>query len=390
MPNLIVQTALFCLAFVPPFRVMASDANAVAHLAGPFPVGVTTTVFVDPSRTDALTKEPRTLVTEIWYPATEDARQLPRNKYSDFLPGGATPEVEALVEKRFRHTAAELDKTFWNNSVRDARVAAGKFPLIIFSHGNGGTRHQNTFWCDYLASYGYVIAAPDHTGNADFTVIKGKPVGHEGSQRSRSALDRPKDMSFVLDQLTLWNLGSDSRFAGRLALDAVCAAGMSFGALSSVDVVALDPRFKSMIAMSGASLTHTNTTVPSLWMLGQEDRTIGVAGNLLIRAHHAMHTGPSFLLELKNGGHYSFTDIFKINKTFGDGVGPGKRRANGEPFEFTSMETTYAIINATSLAFLDVYAKGQRDRLSFLLTNHWPAELVWKVSGVSEAQKAGP
>ena len=73
--------------------------------------------------------------------------------------------------------------------------------------------------------------------------------------------------------------------------------------------------------MSGASLSHANLTIPSLWMLGQEDRTIGTAGNFLIRAHHNMHTGPSFLLELKNGGHYSFTDMFKINKSHGDGVG---------------------------------------------------------------------
>src|SRR5215471_224300 len=108
---------------------------------GPFPVGVTTTVFVDASRTDAFTKEPRTLVTEIWYPATEDARQLPKNKYTDFLPGGVTPEVDAVVQKTYKLPVAELDKMFWDQAVRDARVAAGKFPLIIFSHGNGGNRH---------------------------------------------------------------------------------------------------------------------------------------------------------------------------------------------------------------------------------------------------------
>ncbi len=366
----------------------SNDQNLRAP--GPFPVGVTTTVFVDSSRTDAFTKEPRTLVTEIWYPTTEDARQLPKNKYSDFLPGGATPEVDAAVQKTYKLPVAELDKIFWNQAVRDARVAAGTFPLVIFSHGNGGSRHQNTFWCDYLASYGYVIVSPDHTGNASLTVIKGKPIPHQGSQRSASAIDRPKDMSFLLDQMTLWNEGADSRFAGKLALEAVCAAGMSFGGMSVVDVTAADPRFKSLIAMSGASFTHTNTTIPSLWMLGQEDRTIGTAGNFLIRGHHAIHTGPSFMLEIKDGGHYSFTDMFKINKTFGDGVGPGKRRQSDEPFEYTSMDKTYEIVNACSLAFLDVYAKGMRERLPFLLTNHWPAEVVWKTSGTEEKPKASP
>ena len=110
----------------------------------------------------------------------------------------------------------------------------------------------------------------------------------------------------------------------------------------------------------------------------------------LIRSHHAMHTGPSFLLELKDGGHYSFTDMFKINKTFGDGVGPGKRRESKEPFEYTSMEKTYEIVNAYSLAFLDVYTKGKRERLPFLQQNHWTNEVVLKISGEGETKKAGP
>ena len=54
--------------------------------AGPFPVGVTTTVLIDHSRKDAATNEDRTLVTEIWYPATDEARSLPKKKFSDFIP----------------------------------------------------------------------------------------------------------------------------------------------------------------------------------------------------------------------------------------------------------------------------------------------------------------
>ena len=50
---------------------------------GPFPVGVTTTVFIDNTRTDALTKGPRTLVTEIWYPTTDDARTLAKASFTD-------------------------------------------------------------------------------------------------------------------------------------------------------------------------------------------------------------------------------------------------------------------------------------------------------------------
>ena len=356
---------------------------------GPLPAGVTTTILIDNSRTDALTHEPRTLVTEIWYPATDAARSLPKNKYSDFLPGGVTPEVEAVVQQAYKMPIAEVDKVFWNQAVRNAPVREGKFPLVVFSHGNGGSRHQNTFWCDFLASHGYVIVSADHTGNAAMTIINGKLIPYDNKGRTNSAADRPKDMSFLLDQMTLWNNGADRRFAGKLDLGAVCAAGMSFGSMTAVRVADTDSRFKSVIAMSGAPPTHTNLAVPTLWMLGTEDTTIGARGNALIRALHSKHSGPSFLLEMKNGGHYSFTDMFKINKNYGDGVGPGKRRETQEPFEFTSMETTYKLVNAYSLAFLEAYSRGKSPSLAFLKTNHWPDELVWNVSGVDATVKPG-
>jgi len=349
---------------------------------GPFPVGVTTTAFVDNSRTDNFTKQPRTLVTEIWYPAADEARQMPKNKYSDFTPGGVTPEIDELMKKVYKMSAAEIDKIYWNEAYRNAPVRKGRFPLVVFSHGNGGSRSQNSFWCDYLASHGYIIVSADHTGNATWTVINGKPVVFQASERQNSAKDRPRDVSFLLDQMISWDKGADKRFARRIDTDHSAITGMSFGSYTAHWAADQDPRFKAVIAMSGAPPSHTNLTVPSLRMLGTEDRTIGVPGNKAIRENHAMHTGPSYFLELKNGGHYSFTDMFKINKTFGDGVGAGKRRDTNEPFEFTSMETTYKIINSYSVAFLGYYLKGETSYLTFLTENHWPDVMKWDVKGV--------
>lgn len=348
---------------------------------GPFPVGVMTTVFVDNTRTDSFTKQPRTLVTEIWYPATDDARRMPANKYSDFIPGGVTPEIDQLLKKTYKMNAAEIDKIYWNESHRNAPVRKGRFPLVVFSHGNGGSRNQNTFWCDYLASHGYVIVSADHTGNASMTIIDGKPISFQGGERANSAKDRPLDVSFLLDQMIRWDKGADKRFAGRIDTDHAAITGMSFGSYTAHWASDQDPRFKAVIAMSGAPPSHTNLTVPTLRMLGTEDRTIGVAGNKAIRENHAMHTGPSYLLELKNGGHYSFTDMFKINKTFGDGVGAGKRRESSEPFEFTGMETTYKIVDSYSVAFLGYYLKRETSYLSFLNENHWPEVMKWEVTG---------
>ena len=350
--------------------------------AGPFPVGVTTTVFVDNSRTDNFTKQPRTLVTEIWYPATDEARRMPKNKYSDFIPGGVTPAIDELITKTYKMSAAEIDKIYWNEAHRNALVRKGRFPLVVFSHGNGGSRNQNTFWCDYLASHGYIIVSADHTGNARWTIIDGKPVLFQGGERNNSAKDRPIDVSFLLDQMVRWDKGADKRFAGRIDTEHTAITGMSFGSFTAHWASDKDTRFKAVIAMSGAPPAHTNLTVPSLRMLGTEDRTLGVPGNTAIRDNHAKHTGPSYLLELKNGGHFSFTDMFKINKNFGDGVGAGKRRDTNEPFEFTSMEATYKIINSYSVAFLGYYLKGEKEYLTFLSGNHWPDVMIWDFKNV--------
>ena len=93
--TILTRACLLSLALLLPGR--AADQTDSSAALGPLPVGVTTTVLIDHGRTDALTQEPRTLVTEIWYPAGDAARSLPKNKYSDFLPGGATPEVGTIL-----------------------------------------------------------------------------------------------------------------------------------------------------------------------------------------------------------------------------------------------------------------------------------------------------
>lgn len=353
------------------------------QVPGPFPVGVTTTVFVDGSRSDNFTKKPRTLVTEIWYPATDDVRNLPKNRYRDFFCGGITPKLAELLSLAYKRPLEEVEKDYWNEAVRDARVRPGKYPLVVFSHGNGGSRFQNTFWCDYLASHGYIIVSADHTGNSRLTIIDGELIPYQSAERANSVNDRPRDMVFLMEQLVRWNRGADSRFAGRIDTEQVAASGMSLGSVSAIQAADADPRFKAVLAMAAAPRSHTNKTVPALVMLGTEDATIGPLGNAVVREYHSSHAGPAFLLELKKGGHYSFTDMFKINKNFGDGIGTGKRRDTGEEIQFTPMELTYKIINSYSTAFLGVYLKGQKQYVPFLEQNHWPDVVIWKATSLA-------
>lgn len=353
---LLVAALVLCGSLV----ARAAEALPDPVKPGPFPVGVTTMVIVDHSRLDEATHGPRTMLLEIWYPATDESRDLPPNRLSDYLLRGAHPGLNMAVRMAFKADPTALDATFTSHAVRDARMRDGKFPLIVFSHGNGGVRHQSSFWCDHMASHGYIVAAPDHTGNSTVTVVEGRLVLYNPNGQEASAGHRPQDISFVIDRMEAMNRGEDSRFAGRVDLDRVGVAGHSFGGYTAAAVINTDPRVKAIIAMTPVMPERTNYTTPVMVMVATEDATIGVLGNEKARRYFEESRGPHYLLEITDAGHYSFTDMFQVNPKHGDGVGEGIMVTQpGVPIRYRAMQPTYDIINAASGRFFGLYLKGE-------------------------------
>src|SRR5690606_41854760 len=50
-------------------------------------------------------------------------------------------------------------------TVRDAKTIKGQYPLVLFSHGNGGSRLSMEWLAQSLVKSGYIVAAVDHWGN---------------------------------------------------------------------------------------------------------------------------------------------------------------------------------------------------------------------------------
>ncbi len=343
---------------------------------GPYPVGVTTMQLDDASRPDG-DLGPRPLRTEIWYPAIDAAKSMPKNLYSDFLLRGAIPGTIEVAEKglsgyRKGLTVAELDKTFKNVAVRDVEVRDGKWPLIVFSHGSGGTRVGYIFFVEFMASHGYVVMACDHIGNSRYTIVNGKAVEAGGPRGQASATDRPKDISFLIDQATRMNSGSDGRFAGRIDLDKIGAAGMSFGGSTTQNVVEREKRVKAgvMLAPGGPVGDRTNFSTPIFMMIGSKDGTIREAGNARNRAYYEASKGPHYLVEIKDGGHYSFTSVDEYNTEYGNGIGKG----------FLDINETHKLVNAYAFAFLQKYVRGESGYEPFLKSNHYGEEIIYKAS----------
>ena len=104
-------------------------------------------------------------------------------------------------------------------------------PVVVISHGLGGDRTTFAYLAEHLASYGFGVLVLEHPGsNAQQlqALINGRASGAAGPTEF---LDRPLDISFVLDEL---ERGSNSSLQRRLNLKQVGVLGQSFGGYTAL------------------------------------------------------------------------------------------------------------------------------------------------------------
>ena len=145
--------------------------NDLPAPTGKFNVGTQICEWEDQSREEWFTEKEgdyRRLVLQVWYPA-QKSNKIKAN-YLDFPDKRVEPlsrRIE-LPEYFFKHI-----KNVKSNSIYDIPIydKSKLYPLILFSHGLGGMRMQNTIQLEELASHGYIVIAMDHTYDANVTVF---------------------------------------------------------------------------------------------------------------------------------------------------------------------------------------------------------------------------
>ncbi|NET59515.1 MAG: alpha/beta hydrolase [Symploca sp. SIO2E6] len=113
-----------------------------------------------------------------------------------------------------------------------ARKSQG--PLVIFSHGYGSDRKFLTYLAHHLASHGITVVSVEHP-NSNYTWIDRSSVGDQiGDLLPASEfLDRPQDVSFVLNRLTRINRRSGS-LRGKFNTQQVSVIGHSLGGYTAL------------------------------------------------------------------------------------------------------------------------------------------------------------
>jgi predicted dienelactone hydrolase len=311
------------------------DESVDPSVPGPFAVGVTTFSVDDPTRLNPITGAPRRLILEVWYPAVDASVGLPREDYGieDLL----TPEqlaplgIDPLQEARIT-----------TNAGRDAeaRIDQGPYPMVIFSHGNGGIRMQSVFLTVHLATHGYVVVALDHEGNtlSDlFDAGSGIP-----NDLLTVAQDRPVDVKVVVDEMLARNEAEGNLFSGLIDANEIGITGHSFGGYTSMASAVLDPRIKASaplappnaIALAVVGAAAQNTKIDTFIFAGGRDLTLPFEDN----QQSSFDTLPDerrLLLNILDAGHFTFSDIciFDLERVaqlagidtqgvLGDGCGP--------------------------------------------------------------------
>lgn len=110
-------------------------------------------------------------------------------------------------------------------------------PVVIFSHGLGGSRDNNPYLGNHWAKRGYVVVFVQHPGS-DESVWKGEsPLNRMAAMKEAASAeafaDRVKDVPAVIDALEKWNREGKHVLNGRMDLEHIGMSGHSFGAVTT-------------------------------------------------------------------------------------------------------------------------------------------------------------
>jgi len=187
----------FLLALAPPSGSHAQTANGA-----PFAIGFASRYLLPAGTYDWRGSKAHSASEVVWYPADSGDGAKPQR-----IP----PVGDALFE------AAP--------ATANAKIAANpaKFPLVLLSHGTGGSAQSMAWFATALASRGYIVTAINHPGNNAL-----EPYTVQGFMLWWL---RAKDISVMLSDLL-----TDDEFGPRIDKQRIGAAGFSLGGYTMMEL----------------------------------------------------------------------------------------------------------------------------------------------------------
>ena len=326
---------------------------------GELAVGHSTFTVVDQAR------DGRSLLVDIWYPVDRaDAEGVELRQYT--LSGLLGPVSDvALADPPV--------------SRRRGRK------LLIFSHGYRGINTSAVGLMEALASHGFIVAAPEHTGNAQQSPT---------DSFDEAAANRVPDVSFLIDEMIRRNRDPEDVFHDRLDEGHVGVLGHSFGGMTSIGMAAgwagaePDPRVAAILPMSAVIVPELQSdqrdspnagftasqleriAIPTMLMGGSEDVDVFPENND-VAFEQIINAPRVYEVEIIGANHTHFANVCWIGSyLISIGITEDKWPALGaadlvEPYDATCgadafpIEEAERLINLYSVAFFKRHLLGQ-------------------------------
>jgi predicted dienelactone hydrolase len=239
-------------------------------------------------------------------------------QYFDWVDDARPPTPRAVPAKLYLPKSAASTQ------------GAAPLPLIVFSHGLGGSREGYTYLGKYWAQHGYASLHVQHVGS-DRSLWSGSAFGLVGrlqhAAQAEEAQDRALDVRFALDRLL-----ADPAWRGRIDVQRIGMAGHSYGANTALllsgatpsaqgrSVLLRDERIRASVLISAPPFYGSpdqaailqSVRIPTLHITAtQDDITIpGFFSNSSDRmaVYQATGSEQKALIVFSGGSHSVFTD----------------------------------------------------------------------------------
>jgi predicted dienelactone hydrolase len=215
----------------------------------------------------------------------------------------------------------------------DATVHPGQRPIVLFSHGLGGSREGGSVWGEAWAAAGFVVLHLQHPGS-DTAALRRVTSAFTDKSALRSVgtaaqlLDRLRDVGFALDEVARRQASNQGRWgAVRPTQAGLC--GHSFGAITTLGMAGQrypkfeginEPRLASFIALSpsmppagDAQQAFERITRPMLSVTGTRDGDVAGTGAtpqrraaVFAALPQGVPTGSKAHLVLQDADHMTF------------------------------------------------------------------------------------
>jgi dienelactone hydrolase/predicted negative regulator of RcsB-dependent stress response len=307
----------------------------------------------------------RPLQTLIWYPAEKSAgKPMTVADYIDLFATETSfgePHKGGSVESLRGEMAPSLGSVLW--AVRDAKLASGRFPVVIYAPSFSAKASENADLCEYLASHGYVVIASPDMGETTRSMTEDL-VGTSAQAR---------DISFLIGYAqTLPNTD----------MSEVAVVGFSWGGLSNVVAAARDNRIDALVSLDG-SARYSSKLVKEAGDVHPEQMTLPwlffTQGDLSLeeveRSHFlkSIFDAPNVLNAWTHGDlvtvhmlgmtHQEFSSMFQRNEQIWKSSFPEYQRAD---YEREDGYTGYTWVVRYTLQFLNAYLKHDAAAMAYL------------------------